>query len=318
MIHPEDEELHPIGGEQHWQESYYFCWADPQQDYFGLTRIGFRFNENEMDGLVVTIRNGQPEFAYPAVNLKHKGSWDDQRAADGLRTKGLIYKMEEPLKKWRLILKGRNAMDLEWTAYTPAFDYHEAGSDLPPNVAGHHYEQSGRVEGWTRFKGKEREVHGLGQRDKSWGVRDWAKVEGWNWISAWYGEDLSFNIWEGFLDGKRYVNGFIFRDGKNYPVEKLNIRFEWGDRKHEPQKTLIEITDSEKRVYWVTALALGHCPLVKKGLWLDESYNSFQIEEGKSTRRGVGIIEHAWHAGTLGTLKGMPLLLGAARKLLLP
>ena len=316
MVTPADEELHEIGGDPHWQESYYFCWADPHHDSFGLTRIGFRFNENRMDGLVLTMRDGRPEFAYPAVNLRCDGNWADRGARTGLRAKGLRYEMIEPLSKWRLVLTGKNEMELEWTAFTPAFDYRDGGR-LPPNVAGEHFEQSGRVEGVTRFKGRSTEVRGTGQRDKSWGVRDWASVVGWNWISAQFGEDLTFNAWEGEFGGQRYVNGFVHTDGINHPIERLAIEYGWARREHIVAEARLELT-AGGREHVVTAHALAQCPLVKNGLWLQEVYASFSWAGEGRRRPGIGVIEHAWRSGTLGAVRRWPQLVGAARHILLP
>ena len=314
MIAPADEELHPIGDAPHWQESYYFNWSDPHHDAFGLTRIGFRFGDDQMDGLVLTMRDGLPEFAYPAVNLRHTGAWTDQRAKPGLRTRALRYEMVEPLARWRLVLTGKHEMELEWTAFTPPFDYRHDGGTLPANVAGEHFEQSGRVEGWTRFKNRSLEIRGTGQRDKSWGVRDWASVEGWDWISAQFGEDFTFNAWEGLMGGQRHVNGFVHRDGDNYPIERLAIDYRWADRAHVIAEARLAIS-AGGREHVVTARTLAQCPLVKKGLWIQEVYASFCREGDR--RPGIGVIEHAWHAGTMGTLRRLPQLLGAARHVLL-
>ncbi|MCB0221486.1 MAG: hypothetical protein KDH09_17445 [Chrysiogenetes bacterium] len=320
MIEPQDEELHPIGKEKHWQESWYFSWADPRHDVFGLTRIGFRFNENQMDGLVLTIRKGKPEFVYPAVNLKKpKGGWSEQSAKGGLRTGGLVYTCEEPLKRWRITLEGRSQMDLLWESYTPAFDYHDSGRELPPNVAGEHLEQAGRVRGYTRFKGRELEIDGTGERDKSWGVRDWANVEGWNWISAQFGEDLAFNCWEGFFSGKRYINGYIFHGGKNHAIEKLEVKWHWdGGKKHLPKGTTIEIHDESGKHFTVNSTTLGRAPLYKNGLWLEECYSRYKISAPGLSRNGIGIIEHAWHAGTLRAIARTPRVLKMMGQLLLP
>lgn len=319
MIKPEDEEQHPVGEGAHWQESWYFNWADTRHDVFGLTRIGFNFRRRRIDGLVLTIRGGRPEYAYPGVNIRYRGDWADQTAAGGaaggLRARGLTYRAEEPLKRWNLTLRGRDSMELVWTAFTPPFDYHEAGRDLPPNITGRHFEQSGRVTGWTNFKGRRLEIDGTGQRDKSWGVRDWARVEGWNWISAQFGEDLSFNAWEGFFGGRRYVNGFVFRDGENHPIERVDIQFQWGRREHVPEEARLKIFYASGSLE-VTARALGHFPLVKSGLWVEETHARFTAAGGGASRDGIGVIEHAWHAGTAGTLARLPELLGAAARVL--
>lgn len=316
MIEPIDEELHPVGEGERWQESWYFNWADPRHNVFGLTRIGFLFRQRLIDGLVLTIRNGMPEYAYPAVNIRYNGDWGEQTAAGGLHARGLAYRAEEPLKKWRLTLEGRDGMDLLWTAFTPAFDYLESEGGLPPNVAGRHFEQSGRVTGWTSFKGERLEINGAGQRDKSWGVRDWANIEGWNWISAQFGEELSFNIWEGFFDGERYANGFIFHGGWNHPVESVNIQFKWDFRKHVPSDAHLVINYGWGKRLEISAHALGQFPLVKKGLWIQETHADFETIAGGKQIRGIGVIEHAWRAGKFGTLARFHELAGAAARVL--
>ena len=80
-------------------------------------------------------------------------------------------------------------------AHTPAFDYHSPRADgEPPRMAttttGSHFEQAGSVTGWTHFQRERQEIRALGQRDKSWGVRDWNRLEGWNWISGQFGAAL--------------------------------------------------------------------------------------------------------------------------------
>ena len=314
MIEPCDEELHPIGDARHWQESYYFNWADPRHDVFGLTRIGFRFHERRIDGLVLTIRDGRPEYVYPAVNLAYRGSWDDTSVAQGLRARSLLYTLERPLSKWRISLTGNSAMELSWEAFTPPFDYHEAGGELPANVAGRHFEQSGRVTGWTRFKGREIEIQGLGQRDKSWGARDWANVEGWTWISAQFSQELAFNIWQGQHGGRRYSNGFFFRDGENRASQSTDLRFAWGRSKHVLRSAQIIATDMKGARYTIDCEALGHFPLVKRGLWIQETHVRVSTTLKGRRHQGIGVIEHAWRPGTLRLLSRVPHLMNTARK----
>ncbi len=319
MFDARDEEIHPAGQEEFWQESWYFNWASGDGRSFGLSRIGYRFHQKQIDGLVLTLRDGKPEYIYPAVNRPFSGSVGGIQAQNGLRAAGLTYRMIEPFRKWKLELRGRDEMDLEWTAFTPVFDYHADGADLPPNVAGHHFEQAGRVTGWTRFKGRERQVNGTGERDKSWGVRDWAKVEGWNWISAQFGSDLTFNVWQGFYEGRPYANGFVFRDGENSGVVSLEIRFEWGERKHIPRRTEILFGTRDGSSYRAVATTLARFPLVKNGLWLEEVHAGFSLSRnGGPERLGVGIIEHAWHAGMLKTMRHSGEILKAAGQVLFP
>jgi hypothetical protein len=211
--------------------------------------------------------------------------------------------MEEPLRRWRLLLRGRHEMDLTFEAFTPAFDYRDGGG-LPPDVAGAHLEQSGRISGRIRFRGRETSVDGHGQRDRSWGVRDWARIPGWEWISAQFGEDLSFSVWQGWHDGRPVVSGFVFRDGENHAVETVDLRYDWS-RRHLPRAARIDVRDVSGHEHHFEASTLGRFPLVKRGLWVEELHASFTHEgPGRSLRHGVGVIEHAWHAGAVGTLRG--------------
>lgn len=303
MIEAKDEALHPVGPGAHWQESLYFNWADPARRAFGLTRIGYRFSENQIDGLVLTIRDGRPEFVYPAVNLKGGRPWADHTPERGLRARGLVYRMEEPLRRWRIELGGRDAIDLTWTAFTEPFDYHGEGASLVPNIAARHFEQTGRVEGAVRFGGRELAIDGTGQRDKSWGVRDWARIEGWNWVSAQFGTDLAFNAWEGWFEGRRYVNGYVHRDGANRALRQVEIVYRWSRTRHLPAAARLVLTDEAGETIEVEARPLGNCPLVKRGTWIEEIFASFTARAGGRAREGLGVVEHAWHAGRLGTVR---------------
>ncbi len=105
MIGPEDEKLHlnEHDGARHWQESYYFNWADPAHELFGLTRIGLRLSQRRIDALVLAICKGQPAYIYPGVSLRQRGPWTEQSGAH-IRGGRLSYWLEKPLARWRLKL----------------------------------------------------------------------------------------------------------------------------------------------------------------------------------------------------------------------
>ncbi|WP_427384536.1 hypothetical protein [Janibacter sp. G56] len=111
-----DEHLHPTQPLPHWQESFYFNWTDLQAGAFGLTRIGYRLDSGEADAVVITMRGGKCELVYAAQNQTvptTPGEFDTSR---GLKVDRLTYTCEEPLKRWRLVLEGRDSFDLTWTA----------------------------------------------------------------------------------------------------------------------------------------------------------------------------------------------------------
>ena len=311
MIGPQDEEVHPVGAGEHWQESWYFNWADPQERVFGLSRIGFRFRHRRIDAVVVSLRDGRPEYLYPGVDRRQRGAWTEQTAAGGLRGGCLVHRVEVPLRRWRLTLTGRHRMDLTFEAFTPPFDYRESGG-IPAGVATGHLEQSGRVTGWTDFHARRTPIDGFGQRDRSWGPRDWAHIPGWDWISAQFGDALSLSAWRGHGDGARSAGGFVFRDGENHAIETLDVDYAWAGR-HLPRAAVIDIRDRRGGRYRVRASSIGRFPLWKRGLWVEEVHASFTCERpGHPPLQGLGVIEHAWRAGVAGTLGGAGALLRTA------
>ncbi len=313
MISTSDEELHAVGGQRHWQESYYFNWYDPASDYFGLVRLGYRFGEGQVDAIVVTVVDGRPHYIYPGVNLAWSGGVDGLSPERGLAAGRLELRMEEPLSRWRLRLRGRHAMDLIWQATTPAFDYAMGRRPMPDDLAARHFEQSGRVRGWTEFRGRRRVVDGVGQRDKSWGVRDWSGVSGWNWISAQFAGGLSFNAWETGVGSARVVNGFVHYDGANHAIVELGTDFTWR-RAQVPQAVRLEFRDDADRSFVVTGRASGQCGLIKRRHFIQETPARFIAASDGGSVAGVGVIEHTWPMGATGLLARLPELAWVAAR----
>ncbi len=161
------------------------------------------------------------------------------------------------------------------------------------------------VRGTVAFGGKRREFEGLGHRDKSWGARDWDAIRGWEWLSAQFGEDLAFNatVWYPPDADETIPGGFITRDGENRALIATRVDYEWGRLTHVPKTATISFTDETGEEYVVRATALAQFPLFKKGLFIQETQARFELEVGGRTRTGLGVLEHAWHAGTRRTLE---------------
>lgn len=310
MVAATDEHLHDPGDERHWQESFYFNWADAGGAAFGLARVGYRFAEGRGDGLVLAICDGRPEYCYPGVNLRGIPPRDG-RPPGTYAVGRLALSVEEPLKRFRLTLDGPHRMDLVFEAFTDVFDY---ATQFAPELAASHYEQAGSVEGWTEFRGKHREISGTGQRDKSWGVRDWATVAGWDWISAQFGTDAAFNATlVADADGTALPSGFVHSDGENHAIAGIDLDYDWGGLAHEPARVRMRLTDANGREWKVNGEALGRFPLMRKGAWLEEVHTRFTMRDGSTERTGYGIIEHVWRPPVLEVLRRTPQLPGLMR-----
>jgi hypothetical protein len=141
-------------------------------------------------------------------------------------------------------------------------------------------------------------------------------VEGWEWISVQFGEDLTFNVWEGAFKGKKYQNGFVFYDGANHPVNQLTIDYQWGQKRHVPDTVRLTI-DAGPQQLQVIGKTLGWFPLIKKGLWIQEVHASFEASlNGGPTRSGIGVVEHAWRVSKGQLVASMPGLFKVAAQTL--
>jgi hypothetical protein len=298
MITAQDEWLHPVGGDPAWQESFYFNWADPDREAFTLARTGYRFHARKTDGLVVSLRDGALELFYGPADLDHEGDCADEDPASGMRAGDLVVTMLEPLRRWRLRIEGERGMDVVFEATTPAFDYGEDGAKLAGTMTGAHFEQSGRVTGWTHFGAERQRIDALGQRDKSWGVRDWARLEGWEWLAGQLGTDWSFNLMQTIEGGQRLDNGFVFRDGDNHPIVRARIDYAWGDAAHLMRTADVVLEEAGGRVHALRAEALGSFPILRDDVWLEETHVAFTLRPGGGAkpREGQGVVEHVWRA----------------------
>jgi hypothetical protein len=298
MIEESDEWLHEVGSDPAWQESFYFNWADPERRSFTLARTGYRFHPRKTDGLAISLCDGALELYYGPADLDHEGDCRDEDPVRGMRAGDLVVTMLEPLRRWRLQIEGDRGMDVVFEAHTPAFDYGAHGAQLASTMTGAHFEQSGRVTGWTHFGAKRHEVDALGQRDKSWGVRDWERLEGWEWLAGQCGPDWSFNLMQTIENGARLDNGFVFRDGANHPIQSANIRYQWAEQEHRMSRAEIELVESGGRTHRLQADSLGSFPIPRGDVWLEETHVAYTLQAtgGDAERAGQGVVEHVWRA----------------------
>lgn len=184
-----DEGRHAPGPEPLWSESWYFDWAQPDGNLGGYVRLGLYPNLGIAWYWGCLVGEGRPlvtvidhEVPIPASGLE-------------IRTEGLwaAHNVETPLDHWSLgcesfavgvddpaeaygDLRGDRVplgLDLEWETDGGVYPY--------PGVD--RYEVPCRVHGEV-LVGQERiEVDGSGQRDHSWGGRDWW-TDGWTWTSS--------------------------------------------------------------------------------------------------------------------------------------
>jgi len=195
-VDPADEGTHPAGPEPLWNESYYLDFAAEDGSLGGYVRIGRYPNLGEggagliwywacvvgPDRRLVTVIDNEVPFptSYSSLEVRSDGLWADhhvETALDhfslGLEAFGVA--LDDPADTYHGLRGERTplGLDLEWDTDGIPFRWPE-GLDR--------YEVPCRVHGEILVGDERIEFEGPGQRDHSWGERDWW-VRGWCWTA---------------------------------------------------------------------------------------------------------------------------------------
>lgn len=184
-----DELRHHPGPEPLWNESWYFDFAAADGRLGGYVRLGLYPNLGVAWYWACLVGEGRPlvtvidhEVPLPRVGLevRSEGLWADhnlETALDhwSLGLEAFAVGVDDPTEVYGELRGDRTAfgLDLEWETEGSAYAY--------PGVD--RYEVPCRVSGEVLVGAERIELDGTGQRDHSWGVRDWWSY-GWCWSSA--------------------------------------------------------------------------------------------------------------------------------------
>jgi hypothetical protein len=185
-----DEGRHLPGPEPLWNESWYFDWSQPDGSLGGYVRLGLYPNLGVAWYWACVVGEGRPlvtvidhEVPIPAVgyDVRTEGLWAAHNVETpldhwSLGCEAFAVGIDDPAEVYGADLRGDRVpfgFDLEWETEGGVYPY--------PGVD--RYEVPCRVHGEV-LVGQERiEVDGSGQRDHSWGVRDWWTYQ-WSWTSS--------------------------------------------------------------------------------------------------------------------------------------
>lgn len=189
-VDPADEQRHPSGPELLWNESYYLDFVVAEGALAGYVRIGLYPNLGVTWWTACVVGPDRPLAASVAYDLPVIGG-RGLALDDGAFHVGLS--VDDPLHRMRVRASAGAELHDDPTAVY-------RGSPGPPVVIGfdlewltdgvpYHYDLTTRYEVPCLVSGEvsvgtERiAVQGQGQRDHSWGVRDWWAF-GWCWMAA--------------------------------------------------------------------------------------------------------------------------------------
>ena len=249
-IEPRDEYMHEVGPEPNFNESMYFNFFDPVRRLGGFLRLGNRPNEGyaEMTATVF-LPDGRVLFDFQRPKIAGNAAFDAGGTrfeviapTDRLRTtyQGKPVMLSEPREMTdprRAFTENPHAtlrIDLVHSAVGPlygsAHDEVEADASHEQQFAKAHYEQHMHVTGAVEIDGERIEVEGNGLRDHSWGPRYWQAIDGYEWLTMNFGDDLGAMLSVIRRPGKApRIGGVLVRGDAIDPIDHIKIAVDYED-----------------------------------------------------------------------------------------
>jgi hypothetical protein len=222
-VSSDDEAAHTPGDEPLWNESWYCDFADPQQGIGGWVRLGLIPNQNIAWFTALLCGPDIPtvavvDFEVPlpqdpsllhtdAIDFTHIATERLQSYRVGLRGRGQAYDDPAALLRGESGRQVELTMDLNWTIAGTPYQYRVTSRYEIPCI----------VSGIVTADGNVYPVEGAaGQRDHSWGVRDWWSMD-WVWSALHFVDETRLHALDLRIPGTPNIGiGYIQR-----PAESL-------------------------------------------------------------------------------------------------
>jgi hypothetical protein len=314
---------HPVEGDGAWSESYYFNAYDTVVDAGFFSRIGIRPNEGTIDAsLSVWLPSG--DVAHLRAE-RPQGEMIDSHLEVG----PITYECITPMREWRLrgvgsalvqalgphapAPHGEHAtcdleVDVTFHAFTPPIgvdgqgrEKHGASRLVSASVGKGHFEQAGR---WTGSIAVDGVVHHLvdarGNRDKSWGPRQWGGPKMWRWFSINIGDAVAFGGIRIDTEVGNLHRGWVWRDGVATSVKEWQVRTELAEDDLTQRVVHLTVLDKAGRSHALRGDLLRVAPLSRRadagGTLVNEGLTRWTYEG----RAGTGIAEYLHQLDTDG------------------
>ena len=189
---PSDEGRHAPGEEALWGESWYLDWAAPDCSYGGYVRLGLYPNLGKAWWWIALVGAGRPLV----LTVEHEMPCPDGLAAVDVAADATAYALAwpKPFEEFRVTSTALGAVLPDPAQAFRSFDDAErvpvsldltwkSRAEVYPYPMTTRYEISSWVTGTVTIGDETIAVDCGGQRDHSWGVRDWWLFP-WNWTSG--------------------------------------------------------------------------------------------------------------------------------------
>jgi hypothetical protein len=208
-----------------WGESWYFDFASVDGSAGGFVRVGDYPNLGRRWWWAYAVVNSHAVGC--ALDRPQTGSRDAPwRTTDP----SLRMSVEPGPEGWQITVDGDGfELDVRWREQAAAYHYR----------GGNRLEQPGWAVGTVSVNGQAAAVDGPGQRDHSWGIRDWWRF-GWTWCAGWLCDGTRFQATALDARGRIAPDGYILPpDEAPAPVRAVTVR----DDSVELDETTLRFTD---------------------------------------------------------------------------
>lgn len=213
---PADERRHEPGPEEFWNESWYFDFTNDAGTLGGYVRLGLYPNLGVAWYWACLVGNGRPlvtvidhELPLPragSLEVRGEGLWADHTVETALDhmtlgCEAFATGLDDPADAYGPMRGDRVpfGLDLEWDT--------DGGTYAYPGVT--RYEVPCRVHGEILVGDEQIEFDGTGQRDHSWGIRDWWTLA-WCWTAGRLADGTRFHAVDVTLaDDPVYATGYV-------------------------------------------------------------------------------------------------------------
>lgn len=271
---PQDEFWHePASDDPLWRESYYFDCYDPDSGLAYFSSIGYRMNKGHMGSSVAIVWDGDvyvtKDYAYPTENR-------------AIQADGLLYEAVTPNEEWRVRHLGainefeadsdameRSPdefpvedqplhtldMDFEYEGIHDPVYYEPTGEaeEVFSSMYSGHSDQGLTVSGELTLGDCTVDVDGVGERDHSWGIRNWRDPDGWQWTSAVFDAETAVNFWRVDKPATSAVEGYLHLDDETARVDDVAVETTFRDDAVTQDTFRFEVTDVDGREFVVDA-----------------------------------------------------------------
>jgi hypothetical protein len=247
LVHQTEQPLARVASEHaEWQDRFYFNIHDRNGEFALITGLGAFPNRKMMQAYIFAAHAGQ-HYSY----LQVRPLSNDREV---MKAGTLSYSVIEPLKSWALDIEDEASGisgSLVFKERCPLYQFSpiewQDGGHLVVNQM--HYTQAGVYEGSLSIGGRTfTELFGM--RDRSWGVRDMARVPFWVWISAQFEEFcISAWLWETPEGEVIHADGALIREsGEVRPVVKIEHELDLWPGTKRPKVAHFQLTMADGKV----------------------------------------------------------------------